>query len=142
MTPITIDQVHATFSFLLDEYGFRPAGEERTKNDLVVKFKNDTTGIEVHIGCHWVGVTIARLDRAGRFRTFERDDFGRWWWIVQDVIPTKAERERLARTDDDVAALGDHAEALRRYGDAVLRGDFTAVEGVDWWQMREAPVNA
>jgi hypothetical protein len=39
--------------------------------------------------------------------------------------------------DDDIARLLDeHAAPLRRYGDRVLRGDLSTLEGVDWWEFR------
>jgi hypothetical protein len=125
------------FDFLRAEEGFRRLGGHRGEDRAEVRYRGNGVGIDVSAGRNGVGVTIGRLDRAGRMRAFERDDWSHWWWVIQDLVPDRRVRERLGRRDANVTALlAEHAAALKAYGRAVLRGDFTGLENVDWWQFR------
>jgi hypothetical protein len=125
------------FGFLCDDEGFRRLGAQRGEESVEVRYRGKGVGIDVFAGPNRAGLTIGRLDRAERMRAFERDDWSHWWWVIQDLVPDREARERLARKDENVAALlHEHAAALREYGAAVLRGDFSALADIDWWEFR------
>jgi hypothetical protein len=124
------------FGFLTDEDGLQRPAAHRGEESVEVRYRRKDVGIDVFAGTNRVGVTIGRLDRAGRMRAFERDDWSHWWWVIQDLVPDRQAHERLGRKDTDVAPLlREHAAALQECGGAVLRGDFAVLENVDWWQF-------
>jgi hypothetical protein len=140
MEPAALQRaIEREFSFLCAEYGFRRLGARRAGSWVVVPFRGERAGVDVGASNDRAEVTIGRLDRAGRMRAFERDDWGHWWWVIQDLVGDGQVRKQLARRDKDIVALlREHARALRGHGRAALSGDFTELVGIDWWQARDA----
>ena len=131
-----VQAIDEAFMFLVAEFGFRRTKLERVDGKISVTFKTATTGIRVSAAGDRVEMTIGRLGQRGRTRVSERDDRSYRWWIGQDLVATRSEGGHLAGRDDDIhRLLAEHARAPRAH-EPVLRRDFAALEGKDWWNAR------
>jgi hypothetical protein len=131
-----VQAIDEAFKFLVAEFGFRRTKLERVDGEISLTVKNATTGVRVSAAGDRADMTIGRLGQGARTRASDRDDRSYRWWIGQDLVATRSEGGHLAGRDDDIhRLLAEHARALKAH-EPVLRGDFAALEGKDWWNAR------
>jgi hypothetical protein len=111
--------VEEAFRFLVEAYGFRRYRVAHTDAGLVVKFRNETTGVVIETGAGGMEVLVTRLDSAGRMPPVDRDGYAFWWWLLADLAGDEV---------DPGTPPGEQAELLRLCGDRALRGDFGGLD--------------
>jgi hypothetical protein len=139
LDPVRVSRVvEEAFAFLSREHGFRRLATQHAADVVLVPFRGRAAGVNVHVTPDRVAVTIGRLDSAGRMRASDREDWRRWWWLLQDLVPAKRVRDDLGRASADVdGLLREHSAALEEHGDAALQGDFTGLADIEWWESRD-----
>jgi hypothetical protein len=126
------------FRLLILEYGCGRPRIRRTSYSVDITYKNATTGIKVSLEPR-ENLVIVYLIRLADGEIPSYLDSPSSWHYLDTIIalraPTDAVKQKLPDeqlTASDVERiLTEYADALRKYGDDVLRGDFSVFGELD-----------
>ncbi len=114
------ERAREVFGFLVTDFAFKEERVPKDRNQFAIQLKKSTTRVVVE-SISWGCTTRVALGTAGDPGAFENYDL---FDLVLATDPDDATVRRIIETSAQVD-LPLLAELLKRYGDAVLRGDLS-----------------
>jgi hypothetical protein len=108
------------FDFLITDYGCELVSIFAHMPECAIKFRNETTGIEVHY--EWeaeIWIVLERLKRKGMVERIGLD------YLAMKCCPQRVVRQKSPFSNDEIERiLNDYANLLKECAKNILEGDF------------------